>query len=107
MIALDGILTGKPETTAAQTARHQDKFFADPATLLGSGSSDGYYLSDGGYSRLVFDPEHLLFRLSSVSRDEVKARWRDEPAAKAAAQAATDAARAALGALPEDPGPMP
>lgn len=74
LISLDRALTGKDETTAAHAARNQDSFFTDPTRFLESG---GYYLSDGGYSRVFYDPESESFQLSSVSRDEVKARWRE------------------------------
>lgn len=72
MIALDMALTGKPEKDAAHMARNQSAFFENPERFLESG---GYYLSDGGYSRVFFDPDTEAFRLSGVSRDQVKARW--------------------------------
>lgn len=81
MVALDRILTGKDEGAARHMARSQEHFFAEPSRFLESG---GYYLSDGGYSRVFFHPEALEFRLDSVSRDAVKARW-SEPEAQAAA----------------------
>jgi hypothetical protein len=84
MISLDRVLTGKDEDAAAHMARHQDGFFTDPTRFL---ESDGYYLSDGGYSRVFYDPESERFRLSSVSRDAVKARWREADAQAIVAQA--------------------
>lgn len=99
MIALDRALTGRPEQDATQTANNQSAFFDDPAHFLESG---GYYLSDGGYSRVVFDPVSFVFRLSSVSRDEVKRRWSEDPIVKAAAGAATAAVVEALKALDPD-----
>ena len=74
---LDHLLTGRPMTEVAHTARHQPALF-DPLELLLS--SDGYYLSDGGYSRVLVQHERIPYgtlALSGVSRAAVKARWHD------------------------------
>jgi hypothetical protein len=85
MIALDVALTGKPEKDAAHMARNQNAFFDNPERFLESG---GYYLSDGGYSRVFFDPDTETFRLSGISRDQVKARWHEADVKDIAARAA-------------------
>ena len=77
-IDIDSLLTGKPDD-AASTAQQQRHKLADPVDLF---ACDGYYLSDGGYSRLIAqegdeDPSDCKLYLSGVSRDAVKARWND------------------------------
>lgn len=84
MIALDTALTGKSEKDAAHMALNQSAFFDNPERFLESG---GYYLSDGGYSRVFFDPDTETFRLSGVSRDQVKARWHEADVQVIAARA--------------------
>lgn len=74
MAVLDMSLTGKVWTTIVQTARNAN---IDPERLL-FGPEHAYYLSDGGYSRIMArcdDTGRIM--LSSNSRNEVKARWDD------------------------------
>ena len=58
--------------------------------------SDAYYLSDGGYSRLMFLEEGDV-RLSSVSREAVARKWND-PAVDDARRAVELSWKAWLGA---------
>jgi hypothetical protein len=104
VIVLDMALTGRREADARQAARSQARLLADPIGF--AISSDGYYLSDGGYSRLLADEEGNL-RLSGVSRDAVKGRWRD-PDVREIAGRVEDSLRAAIAAeLGEDGPPSP
>jgi hypothetical protein len=97
MVALDMALTGRSEPDCVHMAHGQAAMFEEPERFL---ASDGYYLSDGGYSRVLFDEEAGTFRLSQVSRDAVKARWSLEIEALAA-----HAGSVLLAALQGDPPP--
>ncbi len=72
---LDAFLTGKDSRTVAQTYRNA----ANKTPAQWADMRDAYYLSDGGYSRIVCrldddDVPHLF--LTSNSLDGPKARWR-------------------------------
>lgn len=69
---LDHLLTGKSMSEVMHTARQQQRLL-DPLELLVD--DDAYYLSDGGYSRVLV--HYTEMKLSGVSRAEVKARWHD------------------------------
>jgi hypothetical protein len=69
---LDSLLTGRPETETLVTANRQQHLL-DPEAFLTM--SDAYYLSDGGYSRILADDETGRLRLSGVSRREVAEMW--------------------------------
>lgn len=84
LIKIDCVLTGKPEQDAAHMARNQSAFFDDASRFV---TSREYYLSDGGYSRLQFDEIAEEFRLSSNSRDQVKAVWHSGAAKDLVAEA--------------------
>lgn len=66
LILLDCALTGKPYKDAAHAAKNQRGRFP---------LNDVYYLSDGGYSRICFDPETGKIFLTHNSRDEVREAW--------------------------------
>ncbi len=72
---LDAALTGNRWREVEQMARQQARLLEDPTHF--AAMSDAYYLSDGGYSRLIWvwqeEPERL--GLSGVSRQEVKDAW--------------------------------
>ncbi len=76
VIRLDSLLTGKGDD-ARRNAAQQHYFFTDVPTFVERLMTGSYYLSDGGYSRLVGDDERGIVGLASVSRDQVKARWDD------------------------------
>ncbi len=67
---LDQALTGKDERWIKNQLHHRFGLSAE-VLILG----DMYYLSDGGYSRVVWDQESERLFLASESRAEVKARW--------------------------------
>jgi hypothetical protein len=71
IVALDTLLVGKAKDAVRAAAAQAH--LLDPIGFITM--SDGYYLSDGGYSRLVFSEARRALALSSVSRGEVKARW--------------------------------
>lgn len=81
IIALDRLLTGKTDAEIEHTARNQPAFFADPLNFL----FREYYLSDGGYSRIVLNDEAKL-RLTSNSLDRAKERWASAEAQKLASE---------------------
>jgi hypothetical protein len=70
---LDHLLTGNPLAQSRQMARQQQRLL-DPLELLTD--NDAYYLSDGGYSRVLVNADSRL-ALSGVSRTAVKQRWND------------------------------
>jgi hypothetical protein len=84
LIQIDCIVTGRPAKDAEHTARNQVSYFEDTIKFLTSGE---YYLSDGGYSRLMLDELAGDFRLSSNSRDQVKAVWHSGAAKELVAEA--------------------
>ena len=88
MIALDRALTGNEGPRAAQMARNQRRLLENPFDL--DSARGGYALSDGGYSRVVWNELDGL-ELSQVSRPAVKQRWRQAAAAIDAANGAIDA----------------
>jgi len=65
---LDAALTGKPWADVLHTARSQN---VEPLDVLGR----EYYLSDGGYSRVVISDETLRLFLTSNSLDRPRANW--------------------------------
>jgi hypothetical protein len=69
---LDHLLTGNPMAKTIAMARQQPNLL-DPLELIMD--NDAYYLSDGGYSRVLV--RDVALGLSGVSRAEVKARWHD------------------------------
>lgn len=71
VVRLDTLLVGKPEA-AEQAARQQAHRLSDPVSFAVGGE---YYLSDGGYSRIVFHELSGRLSLTSNSRDAVKAQW--------------------------------
>lgn len=77
ILALDRLLTGKTDAEVEHNARNQTGYFADPLDCL----SREYYLSDGGYSRIVINDEAKV-RLTSNSLDRVKERWTSKDAQK-------------------------
>lgn len=70
---LDHLLTGRPLAQTRHMARQQQRLL-DPLELLFD--NDAYYLSDGGYSRVLVNADSQL-ALSGVSRSAVKERWND------------------------------
>jgi hypothetical protein len=68
---LDHALTGKRWKDCFHTARNQHVDFDS----LTSGGDCAYYLSDGGYSRLVVSSQDYRLFLTSNSRKQVKDRW--------------------------------
>lgn len=95
-IRMDCILTGKPEQDAVHMARNQSHFFDDPSSFLSS--SGEYYLSDGGYSRLIFSEVSEEFRLTSNSRNAVKQVWQT----RVVKNLAEEAARILIASLQDD-----
>ncbi len=75
LTALDAFLTGKTGRDVEHTARNSS--IKTPDDLLFGHGDRAYYLSDGGYSRIMatMDDTGTIF-LTSNSRDEVKDRWR-------------------------------
>ena len=69
LLDLDCSLTGVQYTRGLQTAELSS--CSDDDFLHGR----EYYLSDGGYSRVVFNPLSENLFLTSNSRNEVKAKW--------------------------------
>lgn len=67
---LDQALTGKDERWIKSQLHH--RFGLDAEGLI---LGDMYYLSDGGYSRVVWNPESERLFLASESRAEVKEKW--------------------------------
>lgn len=74
MVELDHLLTGRNQKETSLTAARQ-RAVLDPEALMTT--PDGYYLSDGGYSRIRADDSTGELLLSGVSRDQVKGRWND------------------------------
>lgn len=72
LIALDQLLTGKAYKDCLQMARQ----FDDPEKFL---SGSGYYLSDGGYSRVYISVMEDLVFLTSNSLDKPRANWETLP----------------------------
>ncbi|MGY3581537.1 hypothetical protein ACVIGB_000391 [Bradyrhizobium sp. USDA 4341] len=85
LIRIDCTLTGRPVSDAAHMAHNQASFFEDLTKFV---TSREYYLSDGGYSRLLFDEIEEKFRLSSNSRDQIKAVWKSGAVEDLVAEAA-------------------
>ena len=83
IIKIDIALTGRSEHEAKSTASRQRHLIEDPA--LFSEISDAYYLSDGGYSRILWNHygetagEYGQFSLSSVSTEKAKDKWHNDP----------------------------
>ncbi len=71
---LDAALTGKYAQDVAHTWRDNAPLHEPVNWYL---HHDAYYLSDGGYSRLLWNPHHSSLFLTSNSRPEVKRRWAD------------------------------
>lgn len=89
---LDSLLTGMDWQACARTAR-SGKFKKSAKDFLFEG--DGlYYLSDGGYSRVWWDPSAGRLSIASESRQEVKDRW-DDPAVRVAVAAVEEDLKAA------------
>ncbi len=84
LIQLDAVLTGKPPSVVQHMSENQKTLVSDPVYFATQG--DSYYLSDGGYSCVVWvyheNNEHGHLALSNVSRDEVRKRWRSDPEAQ-------------------------
>ena len=68
---LDSALTGKDWATVCQTALNQQKSL----TPVGFMTEGEYYLSDCGYSRIVYSWSLGIIRLTSNSRSEVYESW--------------------------------
>jgi hypothetical protein len=68
------VLTGVSRAGAEQMMRSNAR---DTRRLVVGGA---YYLSDGGYSRIVFFDGSRTVRLTWNSTDAVKARWAECPA---------------------------
>lgn len=71
LLDLDCSLTGVQYTRGLQTAEVSS--CSDNDFLHGR----EYYLSDGGYSRVVYNPLSENLFLTSNSRDEVKIKWNE------------------------------
>jgi len=84
IIRLDMLLTGKTREQAEHTARTSSRDLADPLSFIMDGDSE-YYLSDGGYSRLVVTEEGKTW-VTSNSLQRVKDAW-GTPEAQALASA--------------------
>ena len=100
IIALDMVLTGKSRHVAEHTMRNQAHRAGDPLAFIDGGE---YYLSDGGYSRVVGNDEGALF-LTSNSRQEVKDAWK-MPGAQKLAEEIKAAIVAAVTAAEDDQAP--
>jgi hypothetical protein len=70
MFRLDAALTGKPNQTVLNTIRNQEFKTALDWVL----AHREWYLSDGGYSRLVADEEANIW-VTSNSLERVKQNW--------------------------------
>jgi hypothetical protein len=71
LIRLDMALTGVGIARAARTSRDNGKAATDPWEIM----SNGYYLSDGGYSRLCLSDMTGRISLASVSIKPTRDRW--------------------------------
>jgi hypothetical protein len=99
LIRIDIALAGNAEHDAAHAVRSQSRIAEDPIAF--ASDSDAYYLSDGGYSRLIWSWEERFgeqggLALSAVSRDTVKERWHADPEVRRLAGAIQDLVREAL-----------
>jgi len=91
-IRLDMALTGKERTQAERTASHSRHVLTDPITYVTSNERE-YYLSDGGYSRIVANDEGKVW-VTSNSLQRVKDAWNTPEAQELASligKAITDA----------------
>lgn len=75
MLRLDAALT---QTCDIEHVAHTVSacHFRTPEAWIDRGGE--WYLSDGGYSRVVYGEDGKLF-LTSNSTDKAKARWKNEP----------------------------
>jgi len=81
MAKLDSVLTGKSWQTVTLKAWHYRDKFKDPEYLFSFVyGSDIYYLSDGGYSRVVVDNQSGKLFPTSNSLDRVKNNWKTDEA---------------------------
>lgn len=81
MAKLDSVLTGKNWQTVTQQAWHYRDKFKDPEYMFSFVyGSDIYYLSDGGYSRVVVDDQSGKLFPTSNSLDRVKNNWKTDEA---------------------------
>ena len=73
---LDAALTGKPYMDVMHTAQIA-RITEDDLLGVGGDMANIYYLSDGGYSRVVFsiDADNIRATPSNVSLDRVKQQW--------------------------------
>lgn len=79
LVSLDMHLTGKDRQTCLHARRNSG--IRQPADFLFGPADRAYYLSDGGYSRLVWRGElEGYLDLTSHSRDEVKAKFAEHRA---------------------------
>lgn len=87
LLRLDKLLTGKDDQTVKHTQHNAKHHLLK--LLLSYDDEYLYYLSDGGYSRIYLsfysldDFSRVAVNLDSVSRVEIKERWRDHPEAYA------------------------
>jgi len=75
MLALDTVLTEHPPEEVVRQYHHYPATVEKWITSTEGGNNPIWYLSDSGYSRVVWNPydEHLFLTYNSTSR--VKARW--------------------------------
>lgn len=73
MLALDVALTGNPDYEVVRQYHHYphdlEKWVQEP------GGNPVWYLSDSGYSRVVWNPDDGMLFLTYNSTSKVKARW--------------------------------
>jgi len=96
VIALDAALTGSSHETAALQLRCLGHQIVREFTPRQFRRGDAYYMSDGGYSRLICDPDDGSVFLSFVSLDRVKAKWDECSELVKAVEVFTKAATAAV-----------
>lgn len=68
----DQSLTGQPDSRVHSNFEHQQDRLLPFATGDGDGDSQLYYLSDGGYSRLLINPETGEVRCTWNSSERIK-----------------------------------
>lgn len=74
MLALDTVVTGVPAERAIGQYHHYPKDLEDWYTKTAGGNPE-WYLSDGGYSRVVWSEERKRLFLTDNSTSTAKANW--------------------------------